>query len=111
MARFVQSIDNESECIYIADVRFEWDDDKRRENLRKHGVDFREAAEMFSGPMLVRADSREYYGEDRYIGYGLVKGMLMVVVFTEPDDGTVRVISLRKAKQNEKRHFAAKVRD
>ena len=92
-------------------VRFEWDEGKRRENLSKHGVDFREAGEMFAGPILVRTDSREYYGEDRYIGYGLVKGMLMVIVFTEPDEETVRVITLRKAKKNEKRLFAAKIRD
>ena len=52
-------------------MRFVWDEAKRRENLAKHGIDFREAHEMFDGPMLVALDHREDYGEERLLGSGL----------------------------------------
>jgi len=42
-------------------VVFTWDEAKRRENLKKHGVDFQDAAEMFPGPLWVELDSREDY--------------------------------------------------
>ena len=54
-------------------VRFKWDEKKRHANLSKHGIDFQEAVEMFQSPMLVVADNREDYGEDRLIGVGLSK--------------------------------------
>ena len=58
-------------------MNLQWDEKKRLENLRKHGVDFRDTREMFDGPMLVKSDKRQDYGEDRYIGVGLIKGGLM----------------------------------
>lgn len=73
---------------------FAWDEAKRRENLRKHKVDFAEAPEMFDGPMLVQADVRHDYGEDRSIGYGFVGNRVMAIAFTEHQPGVVRVISL-----------------
>ena len=92
-------------------VIFTWDEGKRRENLKKHGVDFQDAAEMFTGPMLVRLDAREDYGEDRFLGYGFIQGMLMAIIFTEPEPDTIRVISLRKASKNEQAHFEKEIRN
>ena len=48
-------------------MEFEWDEAKRKENLRKHGLDFLDAPTLFSGPMLTRLDTREDYGEPRWI--------------------------------------------
>jgi hypothetical protein len=92
-------------------VQLEWGEEKRRANLAKHGIDFLEAAEMFRGPMLVAADNREDYGEDRLNGVGLSKGRVLVVTFTEPRQNIMRVISLRKATKNEKAHFAERIKD
>lgn len=92
-------------------VRFEWDEKKRHANLSKHGIDFLEAVEMFQSPMLVVADNREDYGEDRLIGVGLSKGRLLVVIFTEPKPDIIRVISLRKATRNEKAQFRERIKD
>ena len=92
-------------------VRFEWDEKKRHANLSKHGIDFQEAVEMFQSPMLVVADNREDYGEDRLIGVGLSKGRLLVVIFTEPQPDIIRVISLRKATRNEKAQFRERIKD
>ena len=82
-------------------VIFTWDEGKHRENLKKHGMDFRDVPEMFAGPMLVYLDNREDYGEDRYWGLGFIRGRPMVVIFTELEPETLRVISLRKASRHE----------
>jgi uncharacterized DUF497 family protein len=51
-------------------MRFEWDEVKRRANMRKHGFDFADVAEMFSGTMLVYPDTRHDYKETRWSGLG-----------------------------------------
>jgi len=43
-------------------MRFEWDEAKRTANIAKHGIDFCDVPEMFTGLMLVGADSRKDYG-------------------------------------------------
>jgi uncharacterized protein len=53
-------------------VRFEWDEEKNETNFRKHGFDFADAWEIFTGPILVALDDREDYGEDRWIGIGML---------------------------------------
>lgn len=55
-------------------MRFEWNERKRQSNLAKHGLDFRDANKVFEAPMLVAQDEREDYGEDRWIGVGLLEG-------------------------------------
>jgi uncharacterized DUF497 family protein len=40
-------------------VKFEWDETKNRANIRKHGFDFGDAEEMFSGALLIRPDTDE----------------------------------------------------
>lgn len=87
-------------------ARFEWDARKNDENIRKHGFDFEDAREIFDSPMLVRPDTREDYGEDRWIGIGTILGRTVVVVFTERDDAeAIRIISLRKATRNEREDY------
>jgi hypothetical protein len=46
-------------------MKFEWDERKNRENMKKHGIDFADAIEVFRHPMLTGLDDREDYGEDR----------------------------------------------
>jgi len=85
---------------------FEWDERKRLTNLDKHGLDFVEAEEMFEGPMLVALDTRSDYGEDRWLGLGMPQGRILVLSFTERDDGqTIRIISLRKALKHEQKAY------
>jgi uncharacterized DUF497 family protein len=86
-------------------VRFIWYENKRRENLAKHGIDFADAGEMFDGPLLEFLDSREDYGEDRFIGLGFIQGRATVIVYSEPEEDTLRVISLRKATNHEREKF------
>jgi uncharacterized DUF497 family protein len=86
-------------------MKFEWDERKNQSNLVKHGFDFADAFRIFDSPMLVEFDDRQDYSEDRWIGMGLLSGRVVVVVYTEPDEETVRIISLRKALTYERRRY------
>jgi hypothetical protein len=61
---------------------FEWDEGKRARVLRERGVDLVRAARIFRGHVLVEADRRREYGEDRYIAIGEADGEYFVVAFT-----------------------------
>ena len=87
-------------------MKFEWDEQKNRTNIQKHGFDFADAHEIFDLPMLVAPDPREDYGEVRFIGVGFLRQRVVVIVFAEPEDDTIRVISLRKAFKHERERFA-----
>jgi uncharacterized protein len=93
-------------------MKFEWDEAKNRANILKHGFDFADAEELFSGPLLIRPDTREDYGEERWIGIGmLTRGTLVFVVFSEPVQGLLRIISLRKAKHAERKEYEKAIED
>jgi uncharacterized protein len=92
-------------------VYFEWDEQKNRENIRKHGLDFADAWEIFDAPMLTALDEREDYGEDRIIGIGLLQERVVAVVFTERGTDTIRIISLRKALKHERLKFREIIRN
>jgi len=78
-------------------VNFEWDEQKNAINIRKHGFDFAEAGEIYDSPLLTAPDTREDYGEERWVGIGFLRERIVVIVFAEPSDGIIRIISLRKA--------------
>ncbi|HAT12263.1 MAG TPA: hypothetical protein DCS91_00450 [Microcoleaceae bacterium UBA11344] len=86
-------------------MKFEWDERKNQSNLAKHGFDFADAFRIFNLPMVVELDERDDYGEDRCIGIGLLDGRVVVVVYTEPDEETVRIISLRKSLSYERKRY------
>jgi uncharacterized DUF497 family protein len=65
---------------------FEWDAAKARRNLRLHGVNFPAASGVFLDPhRLEDADTREDYGEERYVTVGVASQVLLAVVFTLRD--------------------------
>jgi uncharacterized protein len=86
---------------YTGVMRFESDKEKNQLNVRKHGLDFANAPETFSHPMLTMLDDRFEYSKDRWIGIGMIQNRIIVVVYTEPADNTIRIISLRKALRHE----------
>ena len=86
-------------------MNFEWDERKNESNISKHGFDFADADRIFNLPMLVFFDDRQDYGEDRLVGIGLLDGRVVVVVYTEPDQETIRIISLRKALSYERKRY------
>jgi uncharacterized DUF497 family protein len=90
-------------------MKYEWDEAKNRLNIHKHGVDFMDVPSMFQHPMVMFLDQRKNYGEERWIGIGILKTILAVVVFTEPDEETIRIISARKATTHEEKIYRAEV--
>ena len=86
-------------------MKVEWNDRKNEVNLRRHGFDLADAVPMFDGPMLCQPDTREDYGESRWIGIGITNGRTAVVVFAERGDDCIRIISLRKANWHERKLF------
>ena len=92
-------------------MKFEWDEAKNRSNMRKHAFDFADAEEMFHGVLVVEPDTREDYGERRWIGLGVVRGRLAHVVFAERDLEIIRIISLRKATSREQKEYEKAIQD
>jgi len=92
-------------------LKFEWDAAKNRGNLRKHGLDFADAEEMFAGILLARPDTRENYGENRWTGIGTIRGRVVVVAFVHRDVDTIRIISLRKATKRERAYYEKAIQD
>ena len=89
-------------------MKFEWDKQKRKANIRKHGFDFAEAARVFEGDTLTILDDREEYGEERFVTLGLLKGVVVVIVHTE-EENLIRIISMRKATKNEEINYFKKI--
>ncbi len=83
-------------------LTFEWDERKRRTNLRDHRVDFIDVAQAWLTFCPWRLDDREDYGEDRWVAAGWVGDSVVLAVYTEPDPYTVRLISARYAKPHER---------
>ena len=86
-------------------MEFEWDDDKDRVNRKKHGISFDEAKHAFDGPVLIRIDDREDYGEIREISMGSLLGHVVIVVVHTDRAGKTRIISARKANRKERQVY------
>ena len=88
-------------------MNFEWDPEKDRLNRENHGVSFDEAKELFSGDddYLEIYDAEHSYDEDRFIGIGPIRSGLVLVVYTERSEETIRIISARWATESEARLF------
>ena len=90
---------------------FDWDSNKERANIRKHGLSFRQAASVFRDPnQLSRFDERHSEKEDRWVTLGIDStGILIVVVhtFEQIDENLwqIRIISARKANLDETKKY------
>ena len=80
--------------------------EKAAQNKEKHGVSFEDAVGIFSGPVLTERSDRK--GEKRWIAVGRLKGRLVTVVYTRRS-GTTRIISARRARENERKRYRQNV--
>lgn len=87
---------------------YEWDEAKRRENLRKHGVDFAIVEGFAWERSIIFEDVRERYLERRWVVFGPIGDRLYALVFTERGDVT-RVISLREATKRERKLYVEEI--
>jgi uncharacterized protein len=89
----------------MADLKIEWDSAKSRDNLRKHGISFEEAASVFyDDNALLLADPDHSLDEDRFVLLGLSTALrvLLVCHCYRTEDEIIRIVSARKASKAER---------
>jgi uncharacterized protein len=91
-------------------MNFEWDDTKRKSNIKKHGIDFINAPMIFAGYTLTIEDDRFNHGEERFVTFGILDGRVVVVIHTETEN-SIRIISIRKATKYEEKAYFSQIPD
>jgi len=87
-------------------MEFEWDPIKAENNLKKHGVSFKEAATVFGNSLSITyPDPDHSIDEYRFITIGSSNdGILLIVSHTDRDE-RIRIISAREATRQEKKFY------
>jgi uncharacterized DUF497 family protein len=90
-------------------VKVVWDDAKNAANLKKHGISFEEASVLFTagGDYYEIFDEEHSDDEDRFIAIGPIARGLVLVIYIERDEDTVRMISARWATKRETELYRA----
>jgi len=95
-------------------MRFVWDPEKEKLNIRRHKVNFTESCHVFADPYALNMfDEDHSENEDRWITLGQIpngKTLLVIHTYRELSDGeeVVRIISARKANKNEVKDYIAR---
>lgn len=90
-------------------MEYEWDEAKREANLARHGLDFALATDFDWSQAVVLPDTRENYGEQRYVALAPIRERVHVMAFT-PRNARVRIIGLRKANLREQKRYEQEAR-
>ena len=87
-------------------MNFEWDPEKTRRNLRKHGVSFGEAVGVFGDPLSVTYEDPEHSWEERrHLTVGTARSGRLLIVSHTDRAGNIRIISARKATRQERTQY------
>jgi uncharacterized DUF497 family protein len=86
-------------------VEFEWDERKAAENLRKHGVDFADAALVLEDDLALTVEDPDAQGEERWVTMGHDPNQRVLVLAYTWRGGRIRLISARKATGAERRRY------
>ena len=85
-------------------MEISYDAKKRERTLAERELDFEDAVHVFAGTTIDVIDDRRYYGEERWITFGLLNDRLVSVVWTPRGEGR-HIISMRKANDREKEKY------
>jgi uncharacterized DUF497 family protein len=85
-------------------MNISFDPAKRQRTLEERNLDFLDAPKVFKGYTLSKPDTRKDYGEDREITIGMLMLTVVVLVWTDRDDSR-RIISMRKASDDERGQY------
>ena len=101
--------------MYNERISFEFDVDKEIRNIRKHGITFDQAKEVFLDPeMILAPDARHSAREERWFAVGRISDGRIVTVWYTPRGNYTRIIGaglLKKwRKEYEKRAFARSIK-
>ncbi len=87
-------------------LKFEWDEKKAKSNRSKHQVTFEEASTIFDDPLFITLlDIEHSTDEERYITIGVSNSNQLLMVAHTDSGGQIRIISARKATNNERRFY------
>ncbi|OGP61407.1 MAG: hypothetical protein A2V67_01925 [Deltaproteobacteria bacterium RBG_13_61_14] len=89
-------------------LKFIWDPRKAKRNIKKHGVTFEEARSVFFDECAIEFFDEPLSEEgDRFLPLGLSAHarLLLVCHCYREDEGTIRIISARKATKSESKHY------
>ena len=89
-------------------MQITFDPAKRDKTLFELGVDFADAGAVFAGHHFTGEDTRQEYGEVRFITVGLLIGRMVVIVWT-PRGEARRIISMRKANEREQVQYRSRL--
>jgi len=91
-------------------MEFDWDEDKRRRNVERHGLDFLDGILVLSAESYCRYSPRR--GEDGWLAIRSIGGIEIAVVFTLRGERReiIRIISVRRAKRRERSQYHAHLR-
>jgi uncharacterized protein len=89
-------------------LKITYDPAKRDKTLKERGLDFADTELVLAGPNYTVLDDRRDYGEFRYITVGLLRGRMVVLVWT-PRFEARHVISMRKANDREKKKYQSRL--
>ena len=93
-------------------LKFEWDDKKNQNNIKKHGISFEEATSVFEDDeSLIIADDEHSKDEERFIliGFSFKANLLVVCHCYRNKDAIIRIISARKADSKERQKYISRL--
>jgi uncharacterized DUF497 family protein len=89
--------------VISTDGRYEWDEEKDRQNIKKHGFSFSEILEVFDDPAFLEGADLEHSDlEERYYGIGCLNNVVCILVFYTERGKRKRIISARQANSDGK---------
>ena len=87
---------------------FDWDENKNRINLEKHGITFEEASTVFFDDRAILFDDPEHsIDEDRFLLLGMSETAKVCIVChcSRESDTVIRIISARQATRKEEQRY------
>jgi uncharacterized DUF497 family protein len=88
-------------------VELEWDEEKRQDTLRERRLDFADVVFIDQASLVSEQDRRHDYGEVRFSSFAYLHGRLINFCWT-PRAGRIRIISMRKANDRERKKYQAR---
>ena len=89
-------------------ISFEWDQEKNKSNIKKHGISFEEAVTVFADESAILFDDPEHSeSEERFLLLGMSESARICIVCHcyRASDMVIRIISARKATKKEKSRY------
>ena len=98
--------------IIMKTISFEWDKYKEKQNIKKHGITFREAITVFEDDAAILFDDPEHSeNEQRFLLLGMSKSTKICIVChcLRAEDTVIRIISARTATKKEKEIYVRRI--